>query len=182
MQPTWLTFVYRVPSEPSRKRAYVWRHLKQMGAVYLQQAVCVLPYRDALEQDLQRLAEKIHEMEGEATILATASPEPGWDDRVIAEFNASRDAEYAEVIENVDHFEAEVARESSLGKFTFAELEDLESDLDKIVRWLGRVRARDYFRAPRAPEAQTRVQGAQARMEAFTEEVYRHEGLSRGEL
>jgi len=32
----WLLLVYRVPSEPTRLRAAVWRRLKSLGAVYLQ--------------------------------------------------------------------------------------------------------------------------------------------------
>ena len=32
----WLLLVYRVPPEPSRLRAAVWRRLKSLGAIYLQ--------------------------------------------------------------------------------------------------------------------------------------------------
>ncbi|WP_279580643.1 hypothetical protein [Fodinicola feengrottensis] len=32
----WLLLVYKVPSEPTRLRATVWRRLKGMGAIYLQ--------------------------------------------------------------------------------------------------------------------------------------------------
>jgi hypothetical protein len=32
----WLLLIYRVPSEPSRLRAAVWRRIKSLGAIYLQ--------------------------------------------------------------------------------------------------------------------------------------------------
>ncbi len=39
----WLLLVYRVPSEPSNNRVSVWRELKRLGALYLQQCVCIVP-------------------------------------------------------------------------------------------------------------------------------------------
>ncbi len=33
---SWLLFIYKIPSEPSRLRATVWRRLKGLGAIYLQ--------------------------------------------------------------------------------------------------------------------------------------------------
>ncbi|MFF3669336.1 Chromate resistance protein ChrB [Microtetraspora malaysiensis] len=38
-----LQLVYRVPAMTSRARVAVWRELKRLGALYIQQAVCVLP-------------------------------------------------------------------------------------------------------------------------------------------
>ncbi|CAN5802663.1 hypothetical protein BH20ACT11_BH20ACT11_01270 [soil metagenome] len=35
--------VYKLPSEPTRYRASVWRKLKGAGAVYLQNGVAALP-------------------------------------------------------------------------------------------------------------------------------------------
>jgi len=45
-QPTgegWLLLVYRVPPEPSRLRSAVWRRLKSLGAIYLQNSAAALP-------------------------------------------------------------------------------------------------------------------------------------------
>ena len=39
----WFVLVYKLPSEPSRYRASVWRKLKAAGAVYLQNGVAALP-------------------------------------------------------------------------------------------------------------------------------------------
>lgn len=38
---TWLMLVYRVPSEPTRLRAAVWRRLRSLGAIYLQNSAAV---------------------------------------------------------------------------------------------------------------------------------------------
>ena len=39
----WLVLIYRVPSEPSRLRSAVWRRLKSLGAIYLQNSAAALP-------------------------------------------------------------------------------------------------------------------------------------------
>ena len=43
---TWLLLTYKVPAEPSARRIAIWRKLKGMGAIYLQNGVCVLPKAD----------------------------------------------------------------------------------------------------------------------------------------
>ena len=39
----WLLLVYRIPREPTSGRVYVWRKLKQLGAIAVQDAVWMLP-------------------------------------------------------------------------------------------------------------------------------------------
>ena len=36
----WLLLTYKVPAEPAKKRIAIWRRLKGMGAIYLQNGVC----------------------------------------------------------------------------------------------------------------------------------------------
>ncbi|WP_422802545.1 Chromate resistance protein ChrB [Sulfitobacter pontiacus] len=40
---TWILLTYKVPPEPAARRVALWRKLKSMGAVYLQNGVCLLP-------------------------------------------------------------------------------------------------------------------------------------------
>lgn len=174
-QQQWLVFAYTVPSEPSRKRAYIWRQLKQLGAVNLHQAFWLLPKTSELEQGLRRLGEKVTEFDGESTLLLVEQHDEDWKERVVAQFNAARNEEYAEVIENVERLEFEIARESKAKKFTFAELEDVEADMEKIGRWKARVEQRDYFNASLAADAGMRIKQAQALLEEFAVKVYEHE-------
>src|SRR5579884_354900 len=119
----WLLLIYRVPQEPPGRRTFVWRQLKQLGAVYLQQAAAILPDRPDLRAALDGLAHRIEEFPGEASLLPTASPTQEWEQRLIARFNEARDAEYAEVVENIERFEDEIRREQRKGRFGFAQLE-----------------------------------------------------------
>ncbi len=171
----WLLFIYRVPQEPAARRTYVWRQLKQLGAVYLQQAAAVLPDRPASRAALEALAVRVREFEGEISLLATSSSDAVWERETIGRFNEARDAEYAELIENVERFEDEIARESRRGKFTFAELEDLEADWEKLQRWQERITTRDFFRAPGGDAATNSLARGRTALDEFTARVYAHE-------
>jgi hypothetical protein len=110
-------------------------------------------------------------------LLDTSSPSIEWGEDLARQFNRARDAEYAEVVENIERFEDEIRRETRKGKFTFAELEDLESDWEKLQRWLERVRARDFFDAPGYPQAGEAIERGQGALLDFTREVYTREGV-----
>src|SRR3990172_9590430 len=159
----WLLFIYRVPTEPSRKRTYVWRHLKQLGALYLQQGVCLLPGIEQLETELSALSRRIHEFGGEATLLKTVSPSEEWEKEMVNRFNEGRNEEYAEVMEGAERLLDELERDTRKEKFTFAELEENEYDLDRLKQWIHKVQKRDFFGASMAlgtQQALTRCQKA----------------------
>jgi hypothetical protein len=171
----WLLLIYRVPQDPPGRRTYVWRQLKGLGAAYLQQAAAILPDQPAVRQALETLALRIREFEGEASLLETRSPTPEWEAQTIARFNQGRDEEYAELIENVERFEDEIARESRKGKFTFAELEELEADWEKLGRWRDRIRERDFFGSPGSADADEALARGRLALDAFTAQVYDRE-------
>jgi hypothetical protein len=173
----WLLLIYRVPQEPASRRTYVWRQLKQLGAHYLQQAAAILPDRDGMRSNLETLSQKIREYGGEVSLLSTVSPDEGWEGELMARFNQARDAEYTEVVENVERLEDEIKRERRKGRFTFAQLEDIEGEWEKLQRWYERVHARNFFDAPGRADAAAALACGQAALEAFTAEVSAREGV-----
>jgi len=46
----WLQLTYKVPSEPSQKRVWVWRRLQNLGAFALQNSVYLLPFSEEVEK------------------------------------------------------------------------------------------------------------------------------------
>ena len=66
----WLSLAYKIPREPSANRVYVWRKMKQLGAVLLQDAVWVLPESPRTREQFQWLAAEITELGGEASLWA----------------------------------------------------------------------------------------------------------------
>lgn len=172
----WLLLIYRLPRDPSSARTAMWREARKLGALSLQHAVFLLPLSEANRTAYDRLAGRIEEYGGEATILQTSSPSEPWHVRTVDRFNAARDEEYAEVIDETERFGEEIERERRKGKFTFAELEDEESNLERLRKYLSQVQARDCFGAPGAAAASTAVEHCATILQAFAEEIHaRHD-------
>jgi hypothetical protein len=169
-----------VPQDPPGHRTYVWRQLKELGAVYLQQAASILPDRPALRTALEGLRVRVRASQGDASLLTTTSPDPEWEQDIVERFNEARNEEYAELVENLERLEDELARESRKEKFTFAELEENEVTLDKLRRWEERIQARDFFGTPTRTEALAALDHAQRSLEAFAAEVYVRQGVQGG--
>jgi DNA-binding transcriptional regulator PaaX len=130
----WLVLVYRVPSEPTRLRAAVWRRLKNLGAIYLQNSVAALPAGPQAERALRALRKEIAEsMDGKATLLSSGALVGGAD--LVAEFNAARNDEYEEIVDRCQDFHLGLAKEVSANHFTYGELEENEEDLAKLRGW-----------------------------------------------
>ena len=171
----WLLLIYKVPQDPTRFRTYFWRQMRTLGALSLQQMVCLLPKTPELDGKFQRLAYKIEEFGGEANLLTFTSPSKEWEDRIITAFNTINDEDYAEVAENEERFQDEIRRETRKQKFTFTELEDMEADRDKITREMAKVQARDFFGAHGRREAEAQIAESIKLLEEFSRKVYAHE-------
>jgi hypothetical protein len=168
----WLVVIYHVPAEPSSARTAVWRELRRLGALSLQHAVCLLPSSQHNRAAYARLTQRIEAYGGEASVLETRSPDAAWQDKIIARFNAARDEEYEEVVDETERFHEEIARERRKGKFTFAELEDEESNLERLRKYLAQVRARDAFGAVGEAKASAEVERCAVTLDIFAQEIY----------
>lgn len=173
----WLLLIYRIQAGSSSRRTYVWRQLRQLGAVYLQQAVAVVPDRPELRAGLDQLGARIRAGGGEVSLLETSSPSAAWEADLVGRFNLARNAEYDEIIESVERFEDEIRRETRKKRFMFAELEESETDWEKLRRWFARLTERDFFAATGRPDAEAVLARGRGLLDEFTAEVYRHEGL-----
>ena len=152
---------------PGTLRVQVWRKLRSLGALYLQQSVCLLPEREETSRQVRRLLDRVRQHGGAARSLRVTFPDPAEQQQVIGEFNAARDAEYAEVLDRLPAFREELALERARGRATYAEVEESEADLGRFHSWLAKIGARDYFAAPNGPTARSAVQDAAADLAAF---------------
>jgi uncharacterized protein YdbL (DUF1318 family) len=168
---TWLTLVYRVPTEPTRHRAAVWRRLRTMGAVYLQNSVAVVPRSTERERALRTLRNEIVEkMNGKAYLL-TSTTLAGETD-LVATINAARDDEYEEILDKCRDFHAELDKETAKKHFTYGELEENEEDLHKLQGWFAKVVARDALGASKRQEVDDALVGCAQALEDFAAQVY----------
>jgi len=170
----WLLLVYRVPSEPTRLRATVWRRLKGLGAIYLQNSAAALPAGPAAERALRKLRREILDMQGTAVLLSCAVL--AGEAEVKAAFLAARDDEYEEIVDRCQDFLAGIEKEYVANHFTYAELEENEVDLVKLIRWLATVRGRDVFGAPGRQAAEDAIKRCEKSLEEYANRVFAEEG------
>jgi hypothetical protein len=173
----WLLFIPQLPSTPSSLRVYTWRKLRSAGAVSLNNSVWILPRRPectaAIEQILRYLKKK--EASGQAFLVHEVISLSGED--IMSLFEADRNQEYDEFLEQCDAFLAELEKECAQGKFTFAELEENEHNLKRLEKWITRIEKRDFFSASKAQQAQAALQNCRENLKNFTQQVYRQEGI-----
>jgi hypothetical protein len=173
--------IYQLPKGSSSGRTTIWREVRRLGVLSLQHAVCLLPLSEGNRAAYERIARRIEEYGGETSIFETASPSDDWQQRTVARFNAARDEEYEEVVDETERFREEIERERRKGKFTFAELEDEESNLERLHRYLAQVEARDTFGAEGRVRAAAEVERCAGVLEAFAQEIYEHQRALEGE-
>ena len=82
----WLTLLMSLPPTPTRHRVGVWRKLQRMGAVKLRGAAWILPENPETTELFQWLAQEIHSVHGEATLLHVDRVGTMSDDQVAASF------------------------------------------------------------------------------------------------
>jgi hypothetical protein len=172
-QQRWLLLVYRVPSEPSRLRAAVWRRIKSLGAIYLQSSAAALPFSVSAERALRKLRSEILDMSGTAVLLSCEVLSGEQDIR--AAFQTARDDEYEEIVDKCADFLAGVDKEYAESHFSYAELEENEVDLVKLRNWLQRVRERDVFGAAGLQAAVSSLAECEEKLEAYAARVYAEE-------
>src|SRR5207248_10918497 len=94
----WLQLTYKVPSEPSQKRVWVWRRLQNLGAFALQNSVYLLPFSEEVEKQFRQLAHEIREMGGEASIFSVVALDAADERRILQVITEARNNEYITVI------------------------------------------------------------------------------------
>ena len=167
-----MLFTYKVPPEPARKRVALWRRLKGMGGVYLQNGVCLLPKINDHARRLKMLQNDVTEMGGESVILETVALDRLQKEKLVARFKSDRDEEYREFISKCADFEAEIAKETAARHFNYAEIEENDVDLKKLQSWLGKIRKLDYYGATLAVEAEQRLRDCEALLEIYAQRVF----------
>lgn len=169
----WIVLIYRVPSEPSKARVAVWRDLKRLGALYLQQAACILPRINGVPDSVEKIRAKINEFEGATTWFEVDHLPDGQDEEIVARFQDLASKEYAEVVEECEtKFAKEIEFERFRENYTFEEVEEIRQDLEKIKRWLSKIESRDWFDAPGREQALAKIAWCEELLEAFEEEVF----------
>lgn len=170
-QNEWVVINYTLPREPSRIRVSIWRKLKKIGAVNIQQSMWILPQTDKNYNLLNEIKDDVSQNNGEAFVMKSSVDEDS-KKIIIERFNAARDEEYNELLDKCDDFFKEIDKEIARENFTFAEIEENEEELRKLKEWYEKIEARDFFEAPLREKAKTILSKCTDILEKFCDKVY----------
>ncbi|HEY5560544.1 MAG TPA: Chromate resistance protein ChrB [Clostridiaceae bacterium] len=132
IQIKWLTFTYKVSNKPSANRVYVWRKLKKIGALPLQDSIFILPYNFKNLEHLQWLSVEIREMDGESFTFESNSIGINKDQDIINKFNEYVESLYEDVFD-----ELQLIKENA---------NDLNTiEFIKLYKAFQEIRKKDYF-------------------------------------
>lgn len=168
MSHDWLLLIYTLPSQPSRKRAYVWRELKKLGAIYLRDGVALMPRQGELETRMAEIAERIREYEGTVDLLISPRFDAAREEDLVAQFGKERVAEYREMYHAGVRFLRDVLHDVDSDEFGFPDVSNLESELARLHRWYEQVDERDYFRVPESQRVRDILTKCDEAFERFT--------------
>ena len=170
----WIVLIYRLPSNDSRARVAIWRELRRSGALHVQQSVVAVPDTEAFADDVERLRGVVADVGGQLTALRAEPHCPGDDGRLLEAWNEARDAEYRELAGECGKFLAEIDHEFEIEKFTHAELDEEEAELDKLQRWHTRIRRLDVHGAPGGAAVAGAMKEAEEALARYSAAVFEH--------
>jgi hypothetical protein len=140
----WVLLAYHLPREPSTPRIALWRKLRRLGAVQLQDGLVALPLDARTREQLEWLAEEVTDAGGQAAIWL-AEPATAAQERALAQrMAAAVAADYQTVAK-----EAEAARSLPPGP--------RRRTVSRLRRELRRIGLRDHFPPPEREQARAAV-------------------------
>ena len=150
----WVTLIYEIPNKPSSKRLYVWRKLKKIGAISLQDAIFVLPLSDKTLEQMQWLAAEISDMDGTANVF----------------ISSSISAKQNKMIEQLFLDNVYPLYEKIMGELKSAAdlpIHELEDAIKPILREFLDVRYYDYLKCPFGVEIESYISDLQRKINEF---------------
>lgn len=136
----WLLMTYKIQREPTAGRVYVWRKMKQLGAVAVQDAVWVLPATARTQEQFQWLATEITELGGEATFWLADMVYESCDRSLQQQFELPVEKAYREIL---------------------TALKSKDRDLAALSKRFQEALAQDYFQIELGQRARDRLLAAQ---------------------
>ncbi|NPV80886.1 MAG: hypothetical protein HPY52_11515 [Firmicutes bacterium] len=144
--------------------------MRELGGLYIQQAVCIFPDTPGLVPSISGLVDEIRDLGGESFLFSALTESDG---ELVDRFKAQSDQEYHEILERCKGLLDELEQETAKGKFTFAEIEENEGDLGYIEKWVEKARGRDFFGAALRERVEQSLEECRTKMHQFEAEVFR---------
>jgi hypothetical protein len=174
---SWLLLLAQLPSTPSSARVALWRRLRAIGATTIVNSAWLLPSTTQHAEFFEQSQRNILKQGGTGLVLNVSGLSPEVNETIVQRFRADRAREYDEFVERCTAFLDEIEKETRAEKYTFAEMEESEQDLEKLMRWLAKIQARDFFPDERRQQAAVMMARCRSVLHGFGQAVYLAEGV-----
>ena len=144
MPREWILLAYRLPREPSTPRIALWRRLRRLGALQLQDGLVALPLAEHTREQFEWLAEEIGDAGGDAALWIAAPTLVAQERELEARLEQLVAADYRRITE---------AAGAALD-----EPDTRRRTLTRLRRALQAVRGRDYLGSPERRAAERAVE------------------------
>lgn len=156
-QLEWVMLVYKIASEPTKYRATIWREIKRLGGVYLQNGVCIFPDIDDVALNVSSLAKQIRGMGGKEYVFFSTAMTSEESDDLVGQFQESRTEEYEVLLAETKELARECKFAASATDFTV-----LHVEYRRLKKHFQLIKARDYFAAPAGERVSEQLEAIQA--------------------
>ena len=102
----------------------------------------------------------------------TTSADEDGEKIIINKFNAARDEEYGELLEQCEELFEEIDKETARKNFTFAEIEENEEEFNKLKQWYEKIALRDAFGSSLQEKAKSMLAKCEELLDGFCDRVY----------
>ena len=159
----WLLLIHQVPPKPAYFLVKVWRRLQRLGAVAIKNSVYVLPRTEQTYEDFEWVMREIIAGGGDASICEARFVEGLSDEQVEALFHAARDADYAQLADEVRALFKALPRGKEISD---VQRRELEAPLARLRRRFAEVTAIDFLAAPGREAVDGLLAGIEQRLRA----------------
>lgn len=169
MPEKFLIVLYDSSNSPSRIRVKLWRKLRNLGGIYPNLSLCLIPYRKEVERDVEEIL--LDSEINKAIIMISKPLKRKYAKELFEIFRESRNREYLELLEECEEFLREIRENIEKGNVSEEEAEELENALESLEKWFEEIKAKDYWNTRARKRVESKLRECRLRLQSFITET-----------